>query len=82
MTDATTPLRKSLNLSGIPFQLAVEKAIETMHPSIEVIGSEIPWANGFIDVVARQYETLFVFECNPTATLAEHALLSQRLTGA
>jgi hypothetical protein len=57
MADANTPLRNLLNLSGTPFQLAVENKIRTIGPQygVNVIGREVPWANGFVDVVAENY---------------------------
>ncbi len=64
MGDFTTPLRENLNRSGIPFQLAVEKTIETIGvPDVEIVKREVPWANGFVDVVARRLNILFAFEC-------------------
>jgi hypothetical protein len=71
MADPNTPLCDLLNRSGIPFQLAVEHKIRTIGPhyGVNVVGREVPWANGFVDVVAEKYVTgeafkiLFVFEC-------------------
>ena len=70
MADSNAPLRELLNRSGIPFQLAVEKKISTIgaHYGVKVIGREVPWANGFVDVVAQRHEfdepeILFAFEC-------------------
>jgi hypothetical protein len=63
MGDETTPLRNSLNNSGIPFQLAVENVITTVSAGIQFVKREVPGAGDFIDVVARSYNALFVFEC-------------------
>jgi hypothetical protein len=65
MTDPNEPLRDLLNRSGIPFQLAVENAIRTVGTryGVEVVRREMPWANGFLDIVARRDQVLFAFEC-------------------
>jgi hypothetical protein len=65
MADPTNPLREVVNRSGIPFQLAVENSIGTVGAKhgVKVIGREVPWTSGFVDVVARRDQFLFAFEC-------------------
>ena len=65
MADKTSPLRDLLNRSGFPFQLAVENAIRTVGAKyhIQDVRREVPWARGFVDVVAQRAEILFAFEC-------------------
>jgi hypothetical protein len=65
MGDSSTPLRDLLNRSGIPFQLAVEAAIRSvgLKHGIEDVRSEVPYSDGFLDIVARKARILFVFEC-------------------
>ncbi len=65
MTDETTPLRNLLNKSGLPFQLAVESEIRRLGPQngTTEVWREVPYSEGFIDVVARLGRMLLVFEC-------------------
>jgi hypothetical protein len=65
MSDANEPYRELLNRSGIPFQLAAEDEIRRVGTGlgVKVLGREVPWANGFLDIVARHNQTLLVFEC-------------------
>lgn len=65
MADENSPLRDLLSRSGFPFQLAVEYSIRTVSAKyrIEDVRREVPWAGGFLDVVAQRNEILFVFEC-------------------
>lgn len=65
MSDTHQPLRDLINRSGVPFQLAVENAMRTRGAkhSIEV-WREVPWANGFIDIVAKISDRIFcAVEC-------------------
>ncbi|MDR4474382.1 MAG: hypothetical protein R3B11_00010 [Nitrospira sp.] len=66
MTDQSQPLRDQLNRSGVPFQLAVENLIrrEAGKTEVEVVGREIPWSRGFIDIVAKKGDRMFfAIEC-------------------
>lgn len=66
MTDPFQPLRDQVNRSGIPFQLAVENLIrkEARKTEVEVVGREVPWGKGFIDIVAKKGDRMFfAIEC-------------------
>jgi hypothetical protein len=65
MSDEATPVRDLLNRSGVPFQLAVESAIDALAPKhgIDRWYREVPSREGFIDIVARKDHILFAFEC-------------------
>lgn len=55
-----------VNRSGFPFQIGVEDEIRRLgqrHEPWTVVGTEIPWDGGFIDVVARRHEAIAVLEC-------------------
>lgn len=65
MADPDKPFRDLLNRSGIPFQLAIEEATRRVgaRHGVEIVRREIPWSNGFVDIVARREQILFAFEC-------------------
>lgn len=66
MGDDSVPLRELLNKSGIPFQLAIETLIRghETKTGVRVIGPEVPWAKGFIDIVASTSDRMFFgIEC-------------------
>lgn len=61
-------LRKNLNSSGFPFQIAVESAIANIS-GWKVSKREYPWRNndtkqnGFIDIIAEKNSVTLVIEC-------------------
>lgn len=66
MSDTYQPLRDLIGRTGIPFQLAVENAMRTVGATygIEVVQREVPWANGFIDIIVKSSERVFcAVEC-------------------
>jgi hypothetical protein len=57
---------EQVNRSGFPFQIAVEDEINlmrNMHEPWVVLGTEVPWQEGFIDIVFRTGEAIAVLEC-------------------
>ncbi len=82
MTNPSQPLRDQLNRSGIPFQLAVENLIrvEGKKCGVEVVGREIPWGDGFIDIVAKTSDRLFfAIECKKVEARSWSFLLPDSL---
>jgi len=66
MGNDSVPLRELLNKSGIPFQLPIETLIRghETKTAVRVIGTEVPWAKGFIDIVASTSDRMFFgIEC-------------------
>jgi hypothetical protein len=66
MSDTYQPLRDLISRSGVPFQLAVENAMRTRGAKygVEVVRREVPWANGFIDIVAKISDRIYcAVEC-------------------
>lgn len=55
-----------VNRSGFPFQIAVEDEINLMRNMREpwlTVGTEVPWQEGFIDIVVRRHEAIAILEC-------------------
>ena len=64
-TGPDTPRREQGNRSGFPFQLAVEREIQAI-PDPERwrrVIREVPYSDGFIDLVAQRGKKLAVLEC-------------------
>lgn len=55
-----------VNRSGFPLQIGVEdeiRALSSTRDPWHIVGAEVPWAEGFIDLVARWGPLLAVVEC-------------------
>jgi hypothetical protein len=63
--DQFEPQRDLLDLSGVPFQLAVEKELRRVAPThnFRLVGREVPWEHGFLDLLARNEQCYVGVEC-------------------
>lgn len=63
--DRFEPQRELLNRSGIPFQLAVEREARRVAPThgFDVVGREVPWEHGFLDILIRGPKSYLGIEC-------------------